>query len=167
MERIDEIRAAAKEYGQRSIENKQLCEKLGHEIIFAFDRYVSSAGGLVAGVPPKGDWRPNVEYRDEVFSFYQSLILTLGEVELGICIPVFDNQWVRQVIRLRKEGDQIIVLITENESQKVRLPADYTAAHLNEVCERIFQNALMLFRGEVNVFVDGGGGHLKTIGFRA
>ena len=50
MDRIEQIRKAAEEYGKRPVENMQMAEKLGPEIIAAFDRYLTLKGGLVIGV---------------------------------------------------------------------------------------------------------------------
>jgi hypothetical protein len=162
MERIEQVRAAAKEYGRCSIENYKLMTKLGRDIISSFDRYLSPARGLVFGVPPKGEWDSNVEYRDDAFS--HDPILTVGTIEFGLAIRIFEKQELRQIVGLRKDGDQIFVFVTDSESQKLRIPVDYTSDDLDHVCEQIFQNVLLLFSGHVRAYVHGNEG-LMTIGF--
>jgi hypothetical protein len=73
MDRIEEVRAAATEYGKRSVENMRMGEKLGREIMTAFDKYLTPSGGLITGVPPVGDWSPDSgDYRGAAFSYYHT-----------------------------------------------------------------------------------------------
>jgi hypothetical protein len=163
MERIGEIRAAAEEYGRRSIENMRLGEKLGREIMAAFDKYLLPSGGLVTGVPPTGDWRPEAgDYRDAAFSYYQTPILTVRDTQFGMSVKIFDHLWVRVVVNLRKEGERIGVFVEEGEATWI--PVIYSPTDLNEICERLFQYVLGIYRGDVNVFVHGDE-RLMTIGF--
>jgi hypothetical protein len=115
MERIEEIRTSATEYGRRSVENMRMGEKVGREIINAFDKYLSSTGGLVMGVPPSGDWRPDSDYHDATFSYYHTPVLTVRDTQFGMSVRIFDHLSVRVVVNLRKEGDRIAVFIDDGK----------------------------------------------------
>jgi hypothetical protein len=163
MERIEEVRAAATEYGQRSIENMRLGEKLGREIVEAFDKYLSPAGGLITGVPPRGDWRHDAgDYRDAAFSYYYTPILTVRDTEFGMCVKIFDNLWVRLVVKLQKEGHRVAVFV--NDGEPIWIPVVYGPEDLDKICEGLFQTLVGLYRGDVNVFVHGDE-RMLTIGF--
>jgi len=163
VERIAEIRTAAEEYGRRSVENMRLGQTLGREIMAAFDKYLSPSGGLVMGVPPTGEWRTNTgDYHDAAFSFYHTPILTVRETQFGMSIQIFEHLWVRQVVILRKEGDQVAVFVDDGEA--IWIPVSYKPSDLEQICERVFQSVLGIYRGNVNVFVHGDD-RLMTIGF--
>lgn len=163
MERIDKVKAAAEEYGRRSIENMRTGEKLGRAIMAAFDTYLSPSGGLVTGVPPTGDWQPESgDYHDAAFSYYHTPILTVRDTRFGMSVRIFDHYWVRLVVRLKKEGERIGVFIDDGEPTWISV--EYNADDLNRICERLFQSLIGLYRGDVNVFVHGDE-RLMTIGF--
>jgi hypothetical protein len=163
MDRIDEVRAAVEEYGKRSVENLRLGEKLGREIMAAFDKYLTPNGGLVTGVPPFGDWRDDVgDYHDAAFSYYHTPVLTVRETQFGMSVRIFDHLSVRMVVNLRKEGDRIGVFVDDGDA--IWLPANYAEADLQQICERLLSGLLGLYRGDVNVFVHGDE-RMLTIGF--
>jgi hypothetical protein len=165
MDRIEEIRAAAEDYGRRSVENMRMGEKLGREIMAAFDRYLSPSGGLVIGVPPRGDWQPDKgDYHDAAFSYYHTPVLTVRDTQFGMSVRIFDHYWVRLVVNLKKEGERIAVLIDNGDP--IWISVNYNADDLTSICERLFQSLIGLYRGDVNVFVHGDE-RLMTIGFLA
>ena len=165
MDRIEEIRAAAEEYGRRSVENMRMGEKLGREIMTTFDRYLSPSGGLVTGVPPTGDWQPEKgDYRDAAFSYYHTSVLTVRDTQFGICVRIFNHYWVRLVVNLKKEGERIAIFIDERDP--IWISVNYSTDDLSRICERLFQSLIGLYRGDVNVFVHGDE-RLMTIGFLA
>lgn len=163
MDRIEEVRTAAEEYGQRSIENMKLGEKLGREIMEAFDKYLSLTGGSVIGVPPQGEWRHDGgDYRDAAFSYYYTPILSVKDTQFGMCVTVFDNLWVRLVVKLQKEGHRIGVFVDDGNA--IWIPTTYGPEDLENICERLFKSLVGLYRGDVNVFVHGDE-RMLTIGF--
>ena len=163
MDRIEEVRAAANEYGKRSVENMQLGEKLGRDIMAAFDKYLSPNGGLVIGVPPTGEWHERGDYNSAAFSFYHDGILSVRDTEFGMCVTVFEGHlWVRIAVKLQKEGERIAVFVDDGEA--VWLPVAYAPGDLDRVCERLFKVLVGYYQGDVNVFVHGDEKHL-TIGF--
>ncbi|MEA2885667.1 MAG: hypothetical protein QOD11_27 [Bradyrhizobium sp.] len=163
MARIDEVRAAADEYGLRSIENMRLSEQLGREIMAAFDKYLTPDGGIVIGVPPRGEWRHNGgDYADAAFSYYHEPFLTVRDTEFGMCVTVSDNLWVRLVVKLQKEGDRIGVFVGEGDA--IWIPTAYSSNDLKRICEALFESLIGLYQGDVNVFVHGDE-RMLTIGF--
>jgi hypothetical protein len=143
----------------------EMGQKLGRKIIEAYDKYLRPEGNLVVGVPPQGDWKPDVgDYRDATFSFYHEPILTVRDIEFGICVQVLENLWVRQVVRLEKQGERIAVFVDAGEA--VWVPSEYSDADIERVCERLYQALLGIYRGDVNVFVHGDARQI-TIGFAA
>lgn len=165
MERIDEIRAAAEEYGRRSVENMQMGEKLGREIIAAFDRYLSPSGGLINGVPPTGEWQPDAgDYGEAAFSYFHTALLKVRDTQFGMSVRIFDHYWVRMVVSLKKEGERISVSLDNGDP--IWISVNYSAEDLSGICERLFQSLIGLYRGDVNVFVHGDE-RLMTIGFLA
>jgi len=169
MPKIDEIRKAATEYGRRSVENMQICERLGRRIIEAFDRFLKPEGGLVIGVTPKEEWHPEQgDYSSAAFSFYHDGILNLNEVQFGLAVRIdhlTDNGhfWVRLVVALRKNGDKIGVLAGDQDI--IWLPINYEDADVQNVCEGVYEILLRVYRDDVNLFVQGRE-NLQTIGFR-
>jgi len=166
MDRIEEVRAAAEEYGKRSVENMNLGRKLGTEIIEAFDKYLSPAGGLVIGVPPSGEWRTDGGcYGDAAFSYFYEGVLSVRNTTFGIAITVFkDTLWVRMIVKLQKHGDRIGVFVDDGDA--VWLPLTYSAQDLERVCERLLRTFVGHYQGDVNTFIYGDEKHL-TIGFRS
>ena len=165
MDRIEQVRLAAKEYGTRSVENMRMGEKLGHEIMAAFDTYLTPKGGLVIGVPPTGEWQHDKgDYHDAAFSYYYEPLLTVRDVQFGMCIQILDNLWVRLVVNLRKEGQRIGVFCGHGDDEVFWVPENYSTADIDRICERLFQTLLGLYRGDVNVFVHGNE-KMLTIGF--
>jgi len=163
MSRIEAVAAAANEYGQRSVENMEMGRRLGRKIIEGYDKYLRPEGGLVVGVPPHGEWRHDAgDYRDATFSCYHVPILTVRDIEFGMCVTVLENLWVRQVVRLEKQGDRIAVFVDNGEA--VWVPTEYSDGDIEGVCERLYQALLGLYRGDVNVFLHGDERQM-TIGF--
>jgi hypothetical protein len=165
MDRIEQIREAAREYGKHSIENMQMGETLGREIMAAFDTYLTPKGGLVIGVPPIGSWEHDKgDYRDAAFSYYHEPLLTVSQTQFGIGVHILDNLWVRLVVTLRKQGDRIGVFCGHGNNEALWIPEKGSAADIGRVCERLFQTLLGYYRGDVNVFVYGDE-KMLTIGF--
>ena len=165
MDRIEEVRAAAEEYGRRSVENMNLGRKLGTEILEAFDKYLSSAGGLVIGVPPSGEWRTNGGcYGDAAFSYFYDGVLSVRDTTFGVAVTIFkDTLWVRMIVKLQKQGDRIGVFVDDGKA--VWLPTTYSAQDLERACERLLRTLVGHYQGDVNAFVHGDERRL-TIGFR-
>lgn len=168
MEWIEVIRNAMSEYGARSVENMNLCRKLGREIIAAFDKYLSSEGNVVIGVPPAGDWQPDKgDYRDATFSFYDGGTLRVDDTQLGLGVRIRHikddgSLWLRVVVNLRKQGDRIGVF--PDDGAGIWIPVDYREDDLTAICARLYENVLGIFTGDVNIFVHGSE-KLPTIGF--
>ena len=164
-ERIEEIRAAAEDYGRRSVENMRMGEKLGRKIMATFDKYLSPSGGLVTGVPPTGDWHPDGgDYGEAAFSYFHAPVLKVRDTQFGMSVRIFDQYWVRLVVNLKKEGERIAVFI--DEGVPIRISVNYSTDDLSRICELLFQSLIGLYRGDVNVFVHGDE-RLMTIGFLA
>jgi hypothetical protein len=162
-DRIEQVRAAAEEYGKRSIENWKLGEKLGRRIMTAYDKYLSANGGSVIGVPPRGEWRHDGgDYRDAAFSYYYTPILTVRDTEFGMCVTVSQNHWVRQVVKLQKEGERIAVFV--EDADPIWIPVEYGDKDVEAICEKLLEALVGLYRGDVNVFVHGDE-RMMTIGF--
>ena len=165
MDRIEQIRKAAEEYGKRSVENMQMAEKLGQEIIAAFDRYLTLKGGIVIGVPPSGEWRhDNGDYGAAAYSYFHEPILRVRPIQFGMCVKIWDNLSIRLVVNLKKEGERIAVFCGPSNEEALWIPTTYLAADIDRICERLFQTLLSYYRGDVNLFVDGDE-KMQTIGF--
>lgn len=169
MNRINDVRHAAATYGRRSVENMEICRKLGRKIIGAFDRYLTIEGDVAFGVPPSGAWDPEAgDYRDATFSFYGDGLLRLSDIQFGIAVRI-DNLrdegvcWRRIVVNLRKEGDKIGVF-PDTQSDGVWIPVAYDAGNISEVCEALYRVLLNSFREDTQIFVEGNG-RFGTIGF--
>lgn len=165
MDRIEQVRAVAEEYGKRSVENMKLGGKLGREIMRSFDKYLSSEGGLVFGVPPSGEWNSDSDYGDAAFSYYHQGVLRVRDTEFGMCVTVFkDVLWIRIVVKLEKQGDRIGVFVDDGEPTWI--PISYGAADLERICERLLSTLIGYYQGDTNKFVYGDEKHI-TIGFRS
>jgi hypothetical protein len=169
MNRINEIKQAASDYGRRSIENMEVCRTLGRAIIKAFDKYLTLEGDVAIGVPLRGDWDPKTgDYRDATFSFHGRKILRIENVQFGIGVRI-DNLrddgalWLRIVVNLRKYGEKIGVFV-EDKSEGFWIPVDYKDSHLQEICDGLYRVLLQSFREDTQIFVEGSGRY-GTIGF--
>ena len=169
MNRIDEVRQAAANYGQRSVANVEVCRKCGRDIITAFNKYLTIEGDIAVGVPPHGEWNPiGGDYHDATFSFYGQGLLRLGDVQFGIGVRV-DNLkdegafWRRIVVNLRREGEKIGVFV-DDKNAGIWIPTEYQEGHVTEICDALYRVLLHSFREDAKIFAEGSARY-GTIGF--
>ena len=74
MPKVDDIRQAAAEYGQESVENDRFCRQFKDDFIPVLREYLKPGDNrVVVGVPPAGDWDPEAGDYREVKSLIRSM----------------------------------------------------------------------------------------------
>ena len=168
-ERIEQLTAAMSEYGERSIQNMNLCRTLGRAIIDSFDKYLSVKGGLVLGVPAKGDWSGEKgDYRDGAFSFHGGGLLHVNDIQFGMSVRIPNSKddgslWMRVIVNLRKQGETFGVFLND-DGPGIWIPVNYSEQDLQQISEKLFDDVLANFRDGVVNF-DEGSGQFGTVGF--
>lgn len=163
---IDEIRQAARDYGQESQTNYEFCLRLKEDVISALDDYLAQGDKVAVGVPPSGEWNPEQgDYRDEALDAFNDPLIILSDVDkFGIAVRVDNLEdsgccWVRVPLSVRRTSGNLHM--TVGNQPVVRVPLA-NQGHLTKICEAVRLDLLAIFRDPVAKRRS----DLKRIGFR-
>ena len=117
---IDRLRHAVADFGALSTESDSFLREVGKKILSNLNMHLHRERNLVRGVPPRGQWKPDVAYRDSIFSSHHEALLTLKPLEMGVAIKIENLSdagalWVRLTVSLEQVGGSIQLSIGEKK----------------------------------------------------
>lgn len=165
---VDRIRNAMTAYGRLSAATHRTLTDFGRKLLSAVGTFLHRDKALIQGVPPSGDWKPDTDYRDAMFSSYQENIHSLDPLDMGLAIKVenLDDDgacWIRLRLTLQKRGNDVVVSLGDGRLAEV--PVNYTDEHLRGIATKIIDECVMLFSDRVDHVTRGYYGERAPIGF--
>ncbi|MEL6361004.1 MAG: hypothetical protein AAFR21_07945 [Pseudomonadota bacterium] len=154
--KLEELKAAIKDYGDAAFQNLLKCRALGDAIINGFHEFEGCERSCVASVPAAGPFDPRKDYGDSAFSFSGRDVIILEPVRVGICLIIGNQEdagslWLRTAISMEITGDTFDVFIAARPV--IRIPLEF-AGHLQAIYEAIHKEFLETFTKEVLEFND-------------
>ncbi len=149
---IDRLRHAVADFGVLSAQSDSFLREVGRKVLSNLNGHLHRQKNLVRGVPPRGQWKPDVAYRDAIFSSHQDAILTLKPLEMGVAIKIEDLSdagalWVRLTISLEQVGSSIQLLIGEKKLPSLVIVDDSSLGDVSrsivDFIEALFMNGLL------------------------
>lgn len=153
MTHYSELQKLIKKYGEETIALVKGSKHLGDKILSELPDYLECDRTKVNGVPPNGEFQPNVDYRDACRSTHSERISYLEPVEMGICVKI-DNlgdhgsTWVRTVLSIWIQDQKFVVHVGEQE-KRVTIPSDLTSG-FTDLFEAIHEDVKQAFSLELD-----------------
>lgn len=156
--RFDTLAAAARRYGDASLDNYAQVRSLAERVASGFCRYLGDDRKCVYLVPPEGPFAP-ADHGSGAFSVSGQGFLPLGPIRFGLAVRVSESgDWIRIVISAEKEGPDLDVSIVGGRKFSFRLPVE--DKRLDDFHGVLFEYLTDWFNDRADHYADGsyGGG---------
>lgn len=150
---VDRIRNAMAAYGRLSVDTHRTLTDFGRRLLATVRMFLHRDKTLAQGVPPSGNWKPDTDYRDAMFSSHHESLLSLDPLDMGLALRIDNHNddgacWIRLRLTLQKIGNGIVVSLGEGRLAEV--PVEFSDEHLRGISAKLVDECVALFSDHVD-----------------